>query len=121
MTPHDKKYETITTGIPPFRNLVTADFNILRREWPIYLSAVQAMRDIPEEFDLANFWQSMSRDIPFVSAVASEVVWIPPSSAFVERAFSKYRKVLSDERQNLSENSLRTLTALYINGVDPKL
>ena len=38
------------------------------------------------------------------------------SSCGVERNFSKYNSILGDNRQNLSEESLRSLNMLYFNG-----
>ena len=37
------------------------------------------------------------------------------SSYSVERSFSNYNNILSNDRQNLSKNSLRSLNMLYFN------
>lgn len=40
---------------------------------------------------------------------------MPVSSCSVERSFAMYRKILSDERHQLSEQSLADLLYVYVN------
>ena len=49
----------------------------------------------------------MSSSLPILNNIASIYIWLPISSCAVERSFSVYNNLLEDDRQNLSEDSLK--------------
>ena len=62
-----------------------------------------------------DFWMSVSDELPNLATIAKTYCFLLPSSASVERVFSYYNKLLTDERQTLSNDSIRELLFLYVN------
>ena len=100
-----RKYSIITELSNPSNNLLD--------EWAIYcgLTGVNL-----EEMTLDEYWLNLVDCLPLLSQIALDYIWLPVSSCSVERSFSKYNSILDDNRQNLSEDSLRSLNMLYFNG-----
>lgn len=84
----------------------------LVQEWAVYCNFNLAM---VEFHTLDEFWNKVSYQLPLLSEIAFDYIWLPISSCSVERSFSAYNKILSDDRQNLSKESLRALTTMYYN------
>jgi hypothetical protein len=82
-------------------------------EWAIYCGLTDVNL---EEMTLDEYWLSLADRLPLLSQIALDYIWLPVSSYSVERSFSKYNSILDDNRQNLSEDSLRSLNMLYYNG-----
>ena len=53
--------------------------------------------------------------LPILSKLALDYIWLPISSCSVERSFSIYNNILDENRQNLSEDSLKRLNMMYFN------
>ncbi|PKC05586.1 hypothetical protein RhiirA5_420754 [Rhizophagus irregularis] len=53
----------------------------------------------------------VTADIP-LEKIVRNYIWLPISSCAVERSFSAYNKILDDDRQNLSLESLKFLTMM---------
>ena len=68
-----------------------------------------------EDFDLNNYWQKKHEVLPNLSKLALIYIWLPISGVDVERSFSAYNRILADNRQNLSENSIGMLNFLNFN------
>ena len=83
----------------------------LLNEWAIYCGST-----FNTEVSLDVYWSNMAEKLPHLSQIAFEYIWLPISSCSVEQSFSKYNSILDDNRQNLSEESLRCLNMLYFNG-----
>ncbi|RHZ53787.1 hypothetical protein Glove_437g45 [Diversispora epigaea] len=49
--------------------------------------------------------------------IAYDYIWLPISSCAVERSFSVYNNILSNNRQNLSTESLKILNMMYFNNL----
>lgn len=67
---------------------------------------------IPVQLDLptrAKFWKSMGERFPLLSLVAQDVIWMPMSGVDVERSFSKYKHILNDRRENLTDHETLVL------------
>lgn len=86
----------------------------LIREWSIYCNLPTDNR--LKEAGLNEFWLDLSSQLPILSNIALNYIWLPISSCSVERSFSLYNTILDDNRQNLSEESLKFLTMMYFNG-----
>ncbi|GET66536.1 zinc finger BED domain-containing protein RICESLEEPER 2-like [Rhizophagus irregularis DAOM 181602=DAOM 197198] len=82
------------------------------QEWSIY---VNINLNLIEFSELNEFWDKVSLQLPLLEKIAQNYIWLPISSCAVERSFSAYNKILDDDRQNLSPESLRFLTMMYFN------
>ena len=84
----------------------------LIQEWSIYINI---NLNTIEFADLNEFWDKVSLQLPILEKIARNYIWLPISSCAVERSFSVYNKILDDDRQNLTTNSLKMLTMMYFN------
>ena len=87
--------------------------NDLLDEWAIYCGLTDVNL---EEMKLDEYWLNLADRLPLLSQIVLDYIWLPVSSCSIERSFSKYNSILDDNRQNLSEESLRNLNMLYFNG-----
>ena len=83
----------------------------LLQEWEIYCNENEYLEDIT----LNEFWLNKSNQLPILSKIALEYIWLPISSCIVERSFSMYNILLDSNRQNLTEDLLKKLNMLYFN------
>jgi hypothetical protein len=84
----------------------------LIQEWSIY---VNINLNLIEFSELDEFWDKVTLQLPLLEKIARNYIWLPISSCAVERSFSAYNKILDDDRQNLSPESLKYLTMMYFN------
>ncbi|RHZ73263.1 hypothetical protein Glove_232g177 [Diversispora epigaea] len=84
----------------------------LIQEWSIYINI---NLNTVEFTDLNEFWDKVSLQLSFLKKIACNYIWLPISSYVVERSFSAYNKILDDDKQNLSKESLKFLTMMYFN------
>ena len=68
---------------------------------------IQAVRD---------FWNSYRMILPNLFHIVQQTAYLVGSPAGVERAFTYYNKILSNERPKLTEKTLGKLIFLYFNG-----
>jgi hypothetical protein len=87
--------------------------NELLCEWSIYCG--MELENLVEEIDLEEYWMNLGDKLPILSKIALDYIWLPVSSCSVERSFSIYNNILDDNRQNLSEDSLKRLNMMYFN------
>ena len=85
----------------------------LLNEWSIYCG--MELENLVEEIDLEEYWMNLGDKLPIISKIALDYIWLPISSCSVERSFSIYNNILDDNRQNLSEDSLKRLNMMYFN------
>ena len=85
----------------------------LMEEWLIYTKYRQD--SVPNLVQLPSFWGSMRGQFPLLSHIASDAIWMPVTSGYVERSFSQY-KHLSERRESLTDDNARRLMMLYYNG-----
>ncbi|GES76683.1 hypothetical protein GLOIN_2v1761741 [Rhizophagus clarus] len=86
----------------------------LLREWKIYCGL---NNELIGEVKLDKYWLNKATQLPILSNLALDYIWLPISSCTVERSFSMYNSLLDSDRQNLSLDSLKRLSMLYFNGV----
>ena len=65
--------------------------------------------------DVKGFWLAVKPRVPQLAALAWLLLAVPSNSADVERSFSRLKNVLTPQRQGLSDDSIKQLTALYFN------
>ena len=82
------------------------------QEWSIYINI---NLNTIEFANLNEFWNKVSLQFPILEKIAHNYIWLPISSYAVERSFSAYNKILDDDRQNSTTESLKMLTMMYIN------
>jgi len=87
--------------------------NELIIEWGIYCNLECHVSS--EEIDLNDYWLGLVQQLPLLSKIALDYIWLPISSCSVERSFSMYNSLLDSDRQNLSLDSLKKLNMLYYN------
>ena len=58
----------------------------------------------------------MQKNLPILSNIALDYIWLPISSCSVECSFSIYNNLLNSDCQNLSCKLLKQLSMLYFNG-----
>jgi hAT family protein len=76
------------------------------QEWCQYINYDVNTLLFPDGQSIIKWWQYNASDFPNLSEVAICLLSIPPSSADVERAFSKHTSILSDQRTNLTFDNL---------------
>ena len=86
--------------------------NELMTEWQIYI----ATREIPEDIELDQFWQSMAHPTPKMTAIAMDHIWSRTTSVDCERSFSQYNNLLTDCCERLTELHTKQLLMLRFNG-----
>lgn len=100
-----RHYDTIIEFQNPSNKLII--------EWGIYCNLEY---HVPlEEIDLNEYWLGLIQQLPLLSKIALDYIWLPISSCSVERSFSMYNSLLDSDRQNLSPDSLKKLNMLYYN------
>ena len=85
----------------------------LLREWEIYCGLDN---EFLSEMELDRYWEDKATQLPILSNIAMDYIWLPISSCTVERSFSMYNSLLDSDRQNLSQDSLKKLSMMYFNG-----
>lgn len=88
--------------------------NQIIQEWGIYCELDEDFSN-NEEFDLDLYWREKSRNLPNLSKLALDYIWLPISGVDVERSFSTYKNILDDKRTSLSETSIAALNFMYFN------
>jgi len=86
----------------------------LLQEWGIYCGLDN---EFLGEIELDQYWVNKATQLPILSNIALDYIWLPVSSCTVERSFSMYNSLLDSDRQNLSQDSLKTLNMMYFNGI----
>ena len=86
--------------------------NDLITEWAIYSELSETFS---ESFDLDSYWREKMILLPNISKIALVYIWLPVSRVDVERSFSAYKRILTDNRHALSEDSIRMLNFLNFN------
>ena len=64
---------------------------------------------------LIDFWNANTGTIPTLSKTAMKYCFLPSSSCPVERTFSYFKRILTDDRQRLDVETLKHLLFLYVN------
>ena len=82
-------------------------------EWSIYCG--MQLENLVGD-NLEEYWMNLGDKLPILSKIALDYIWLPVSSCSVERSFSVYNNILDENRQNLSEDSLKRLNMMYFNG-----
>ena len=102
--------------VPDFDTVPTAEkfgYRILVREFQLNYSADLSIQE--ELQQVRDFWVSMSNKLPILAKIAETYGFAVCSSAAVERVFSYFHKLLTDDRHNLGLKTIKELMFLYIN------
>jgi hypothetical protein len=107
---------------PVFFKLHSIDFDEYTKDFPELRFCKQEMNDyklicseLNEEVDIKAFWSINKTKLPQLYNLAKVFLHFPISTAAVERSFSKYNMMLSDERHRLKPESIKRLIFLYYN------
>ncbi|CAF0945303.1 unnamed protein product [Brachionus calyciflorus] len=96
-------------------NLPKQMYDLLIEEWPIYKNICSQLKPIEYDFCLEKWWISHRSRLPNFFEQARWILRAPCSSTDSERAFSKYNLILSDSRQNMSEETIKMHNFFYFN------
>lgn len=67
------------------------------------------------DFNINEYWEYKSIQLPRLSAYAMEVLSIPVTSADAERSFSLYNKIVTEKRSLISDEVARSIIMLNYN------
>ena len=62
-----------------------------------------------------DFWKRQRTHLPKLHQLAFDFAFLPSSSASVERTFSYFKKLLSDDRERMEETTTEYMLFLYVN------
>ncbi|XP_035282908.1 uncharacterized protein LOC118232230 [Anguilla anguilla] len=74
----------------------------LSEQWLVYQQCVRNEKP-PADLDLRGFWEGVRGRFPKVAEVAVPYLFFPVSSVDTERSFSKYKTLLTDKRESLTD------------------
>lgn len=83
-------------------------------EWPLYLDIIKQTK-FEVTFDIYGFWLMNKKKLKQLYEIAEWLLVFPNNSADCERSISMYNKILTDDRNRLSEESLVKLNFVYFN------
>ncbi|KAI7804100.1 hypothetical protein IRJ41_023986 [Triplophysa rosa] len=87
----------------------------LTEEWIAYQYCV-SREAISPSVELGDYWKGMSERFPRIAEIAVPYIYFPMSSINSERSFSKYKTLLTDKREALTELNTKRLAIMYFNG-----
>ncbi|KAL8145710.1 hypothetical protein AgCh_003743 [Apium graveolens] len=61
------------------------------------------------EFDILNWWKLNGPKFPVLARMARDILAIPTFSVASENSFSKCRRIITDTRSSLNDESIETL------------
>jgi hypothetical protein len=68
-----------------------------------------------ESINIKEFWSINKTNLPKLYALAKVFLHFPISTASVERSFSKYNNLLTNDRLRLKQDTIKSLIFLYYN------
>ena len=95
-------------------DLQSLDKSTVDLELAIYKEIIVSPADTDTSSPVC-FWKTHQASMPILAGIAVVALAIPLNSADGERSFSKYNSLLSPQRLQLSELSVRQHLALYFN------
>ena len=95
---------------------VFPDFDVLNDalldEWGAYWNDVAIESDY---FNIVSFWEQKTDEYPLLSKVAHKVLWIPASTADVERSFNLLKTLETPQRLLMNDSHVRDHIYCYFN------
>ena len=102
--------------VPDFDTVPTTEkfgYRILAGEFQLnYRVDLSTQEELQQ---VRDFWVSLSNKLPILAKIAETNGFAVCSSAAVERVFSYFHKLFTDDRHNLGLETIRELMFLYIN------
>ncbi|XP_074375307.1 zinc finger BED domain-containing protein RICESLEEPER 2-like [Apium graveolens] len=83
--------------------------NSRRSELEEYLKEGLFPMDKEVDFDILYWWKLNAPKFPVVARMAKDILAIPTSSVASENSFSKCRRIITDTRSSLNDDSVETL------------
>jgi hypothetical protein len=87
------------------------NYETLLLQWNVYWNTEHACH--MKGFDIVNFWKGYPGKE--LASIALRALYIPVSAVDVERTFSKYRDIFTEQRQQLQPETIGSLLSLYMN------
>lgn len=86
----------------------------LSEEWATYHHCVRN-ESLSASLNPADYWKGTSQRFPCIGNIAMSYIYFPVSSVDCERSFSKYKTLLTDKRESLTELNTKCLVIMYFN------
>ncbi|WOH11305.1 hypothetical protein DCAR_0830786 [Daucus carota subsp. sativus] len=83
--------------------------NTRKSEVDEYLKEGLFPMDKEADFDILRWWKLNGPKFPILARMAQDILAIPTSSVASENSFSKCRKIITDTRSSLNDDSVETL------------
>lgn len=83
--------------------------NAKKSELDEYLNEGLFPMDKEVEFDILRWWKLNGPKFPILARMAQDILAIPTSSVASENSFSKCRRIITDTRSSLNDDSVETL------------
>lgn len=83
--------------------------NTIKSELEEYLKEGLFPMDNEVEFDILFWWKLNGPKFPILARMAQDILAIPTSSVASENSFSKCRRIITDTRSSLNDDSVETL------------
>ena len=106
--------------IPNFDKVTKAEFAMYQKKAANFNfeqeDGVSELENLKEEITkIQGFWKANKTVLPQMYELSLRYAYVFSNSAEVERFFSYYKKILSQERHSLSIETLKHLSFLYFN------
>ncbi|CAF0815749.1 unnamed protein product [Brachionus calyciflorus] len=102
----EKDFDKLSMDIPELRDA--------KEEWLLYLDLIKEL-NFEVSFDLNQFWLSNKKKFGKLFEISQWLLYYPNNSADCERSISIYNKILTDDRNRLTQESLVYLNFIYFN------
>lgn len=76
------------------------------------------MGEQPEDFNVSDWWTTMSDRLPNMNNVASWYLKVPSNSCDCERSLSKYNILFSPTRRSMTKETIIINNFFYFNNFD---
>ncbi|CAF1093855.1 unnamed protein product [Brachionus calyciflorus] len=102
----DQNFDNYARSIPNLKNC--------RTEWLLYLDILKET-SFENSFNIIEFWLTNRKKIPSLFGIAEWLLFYPTNSADCERSISIYNKILTDDRNRLTKESIVNLNFIVFN------
>jgi hypothetical protein len=83
-------------------------------QWLLYLDTIKESK-FEVTFSITEFWLNNKKKLSKLFSIAEWLLYFPNNSADCERSISIYNKILTDDRNRLTEDAIVHLNFIYFN------
>ncbi|CAF1115555.1 unnamed protein product [Brachionus calyciflorus] len=108
-----KQFKTMDNDLKDYSELIP-ELKSCNAEWLVYKEIVREA-NFTTNFDRNEFWLSNKKRIPILFEISKWFLYYPTNSAVCERSISVYNKIITDDRNRLSKETLTCLNFITFN------